>query len=207
MLNTQFMINNGGPVTENPLLAVVCGALLFGIGIGVVIRVGSSTGGTDIPALVLHKYFNIPVSVGLWFFDIVIIAVQVLTAGIEGVLYGILMSLVATTTIAKISPIGVKKTEVRIISKEYRKIREAIINTLNRGVTMYVAKTGYLQKNTYVLMTVISNRDVVKLKNVVQAIDPEAFVIFSEISEVKGRGFSSSKISLPHTEEVDNFKE
>ncbi len=200
-------VNNGNPITSNPLLATVCGALLFGAGVGIVIRVGASTGGTDIPALILHKYAHVPVAVALWIFDISIIVLQVITAGVEGMLYGILLSLIVILMVDKISPIGIRKTQVQIISKEYRKIREMIINKLNRGVTMYVAKTGFLQEHTFVLMTVVSNRDVVKLTSEVQAIDPEAFIMVGVVSEVKGRGFSTDKISLPHTPEVDVFKE
>ncbi len=204
-INERF--HGGEALTDNPLLAVVCGGLLFGLGVGMVIRVGASTGGTDIPALILHRYLHIPVAVCLWAFDLIIVAIQVITAGIEGVLYGVLLLLIATLVIDKISPIGIKRSQVRIISKEYRKIREAIITKLNRGVTMYRAKTGFLQEDTYVLMTIVSNRDVVKLTAEVQAIDPEAFIMIGVVSEVKGRGFSSDKIALPHTAETDEFKE
>jgi uncharacterized membrane-anchored protein YitT (DUF2179 family) len=72
---------------------------------------------------------------------------------------------------------------------------------MNRGVTLLYGKTGFLQDKTFVLLTVVSNRDVVRLKNEVQAIDPEAFLMVNEISEVRGRGFSSDKIALPKEQE------
>lgn len=206
-VNNIYVESHGGPVTADPLLATICGALLFGFGIGIVVRVGASTGGTDIPALILHKYFGIPVGVGLWIFDLTIILVQMSVVNIEAVLYGILVSLLSSVIIDRVSPIGMKKAQVKIISKKYKEIRDMILNKLNRGVTMLYGKTGFLQDKCYVLLTVVSNRDVIRLKNEVQAIDPEAFLMVSEISEVRGRGFSSDKIALPRSEERDDLEE
>ncbi len=202
-INDLYIKANGHAIaSDNPLLAVIFGALLFGLGIGIVVRIGASTGGTDIPPLIFHKFFNLPVGVGMWVLDLAIVLIQFF-AGVhlEMILYGVLISLMSSFVIDKVSPIGMKKTQVKIISKKYPEIREMILNKLNRGVTMLSAKTGFLQEKCFVLLTVVSNRDVVKLKNEVQAIDPEAFLMVSEISEVTGRGFSSDKIVLPRSEE------
>lgn len=206
-VNNVYVEANGGPITTNLLLATICGALLFGFGIGIVVRVGASTGGTDIPALILHKFFGIPVGVALWVFDITIILVQLSVVSIEAVLYGILVSLLSSFIIDKVSPIGMKRAQVKIISKKYKEIRDMILNKLNRGVTMLYGKTGFLQDKCYVLLTIVSNRDVIRLKNEVQAIDPEAFLMVSEISEVRGRGFSADKIVLPRSEEREDLEE
>lgn len=187
---------------DDPLLAAVCGALLFGAGIGITVRVGASTGGTDIPPLILHKYFNIPVSVSLWVLDIAIVLIQFFAkASVDMILYGVIITLLSSVVIDKVSPIGLRRAQVKVISKKYREIREMILNKLNRGVTMLYGKTGFLQEKCYVVLTVISNRDVVKLKNEVQAIDPDAFLMVSVISEVRGRGFSMDRIVLPREEE------
>ncbi len=203
-LNRLYVEHNGAPIAhESPLLACIMGALIFGFGIGIVVRIGASTGGTDIPALIFHKFFNMPVSVGMWSCDIVIIAVQFSVSSVETVLYGIVISLLSSFVINRVSPIGMKRTQVLIISGKYKEIREAILNKLNRGVTMFHARTGFLQENTMVLLTIVSSRDVVKLRNEVQAIDPNAFLMISEVSEVAGRGFSLEKIPLPLSEEKD----
>ena len=198
-LNDIYVKKNGGPIAaDEPMLAVVFGALLFGLGIGLAVKIGASTGGTDIPPLIFHKFFNIPVSLGLWGLDMSIVLMQ-LFAGVslEMVLFGVLITLLSSFTIDLVSPIGSRKSQVFIISKKYREIREMILNKMNRGVTMLHGKTGYLQDNTYVLLTIVSNRDTVKLKNEVELIDPEAFLMVSVASEVRGRGFSSDKIVLP----------
>ncbi len=201
-LNDLYVKANGAPISANdPLLAAVCGSLLFGFGIGIVVRIGASTGGTDIPPLIFHKYFNLPVSVGIWGLDLFICLIQLVAISLDTVLYGIFITLLSGFVVGLISPIGMRRAQVMIISKKYKELREMILNKMNRGVTLLYGKTGFLQDKTFVLLTVVSNRDVVRLKNEVQAIDPEAFLMVNEISEVRGRGFSSDKIALPKEQE------
>ena len=187
-----------------PLLGVIFGALLFGLGIGVVVRVGASTGGTDIPPLILHKFFNFPVSAGMWVLDISIVLLQ-FAAGVsvDNILYGILITLCSAIIVDKVSMVGAKKAQVKILSKKHEEIRKMILNKLNRGVTLLSGKTGFLKDDCYMILTIVSFRDVVKLRNEVQKIDPEAFFMVGTISEVRGRGFSSDRVTLPHTEERD----
>lgn len=185
--------------TGNPLLNVIFGSLLFGAGIGLVVRVGASTGGTDIPPLIINKFFGLPVSATMWIMDGAIIMMQLAVPEMrmETILYGILICLLSSLIIDKVSLIGSKKMQVKIISSRYVEIREALLNELNCGVTMLFGKTGYLREKCYVLLTVVSVRGTVKLKNLVQKIDPEAFITVSVVSEVRGRGFTSERITLP----------
>ena len=191
----------------DPLLAMIFGSLLFGLGIAIVVRVGASTGGTDIPPLIFKRFFNWPVSVSMWILDFSIVALQLIAASVEAVMYGVLITLISTLIIDKISPIGTRKTQVQIISKKYKEIRKMILNKLNRGVTMLRAKSGFLSEDCYVVLTVISNRDLVKLRNEVQLIDPSAFMMVSVISEVRGNGFSSDRIALPKEAEKETDSE
>ncbi len=188
---------------EDPWLAIVCGSVMFGAGIGCVIRVGSSTGGTDIPPLILQKYFNIPPAVTLWALDIIIVLIQLVAVPPNIVLYGVVITILSSVVVELVSPIGLRKRQVQIVSGKWREIRVMILNELNRGVTLLHARTGFLQEERYVIMTVVSNREVVRLRNAVQSIDPEAFFTVSVVSEVRGRGFSSEKILLPMSEERD----
>jgi len=191
-------------VMEGDILPVIFGALLFGIGLGMVIRVGASTGGTDIPPLIFHKYFGIPVSVGMWGIDLSIVVLQAAAgSGVKDILYGILITLVSSFLVDQVALIGSKRAQVQIISRKHEEIRKMLLNKLNKGVTMLYGKTGFLRDDCYVIMTVVSNRDVVKLKNEVEKIDPEAFFMVNVISEVRGRGFSSDRVVLPKSEERD----
>lgn len=189
---------------NQPLLGVIFGALFFGLGIGIVVRVGASTGGTDVPPLILHKYFNFPVSAGMWILDISIVLLQfAANVGMENILYGVLIMMISSFIVDKVSMIGTKRAQVKILSKKHEEIRKLILNKLNRGVTLLNGKTGFLKDDCYMILTIVSFRDVVKLRNAVQKIDPEALFMVSTISEVRGRGFSSNRVVLPRTEEKD----
>lgn len=200
LINDAYVASHGEPFVpyDNHLLAVIVGALIFGVGLAMVVRVGASTGGTDIPPLIFHKFFGWPVSVSMWVIDVSVVLLQLIVLrAIEPILYGILICLISSMVIDKLSPIGMRKTQVKIVSKKYRDIREMILSELNRGVTVLYGQTGYLKEKCRVLLTIVSNRELVKLKNKVQEIDPEAFMTISVVSEVRGRGFSSEGIRLP----------
>ena len=202
-LNELYIAANGHAIaSDDPWLAIICGTLMFGAGIGCVVRIGASTGGTDIPPLILKKFFNIPVGISLWALDLTIVLIQFFAdVPLETVLYGVVITVFSSAVVDLVSPIGMRKRQVQIVSAKWREIRTMILNELHRGVTLLHARTGFLQEERYVIMTVVSNREVVRLRNAVQAIDPEAFFTVSVVSEVRGRGFSSEKILLPLSEE------
>ena len=178
------------------------GSLLFGAGIGLVVRVGASTGGTDIPPLLLQHFFGIPVSISLWVLDFAVVLLQLFAdATMQTILYGIVICVLSSVVIEVVTPLGQRKMQVKIVSHRYPEIREMILNDLDRGVTMLYGKTGYLREKCYMLLTVVSPRELVRLKNKVQQIDPDAFLTVSVVSEVRGRGFSRESVYLPKEEE------
>lgn len=179
--------------TDDPMLATVCGGLLIGFSIGLVIRAGASTGGMDIPPLVLNKKFGLPVSVMLYGFDFTILILQMLFSDREQILYGILLVLIYTIVLDKMLMFGTSKTQVKIMSKEYSRINEAISKNLDRGTTLMHTTTGYMHREYPMILTVISNRELNALNKLVTDIDPNAFMVINRINEVKGRGFSMQK--------------
>ena len=199
-LNQLYVDAHGGvPMGgSNPLLAVIAGSLIFGLGLGIVVRVGASTGGTDIPPMIIHKYFNVPVGVSMMILDCSIVALQLVAVDIDTALYGIIITVLSSVIVEQVSPIGLRRTQVKIISKKYKEIRQMILTKMNRGVTMLYGKSGFLQERCFVLMTVVANRDVVRLKNEVWKIDPSAFLTISVISEVRGNGYTNEEtVYLP----------
>lgn len=182
-------------VTEDKMLATVCAGLLIGAGIGIVIRAGASTGGMDIPPLVLNKRFGIPVSVSLYVFDFLILLMQMLFSDIEESIYGILLVLIYTFVLDKVLVLGMAQTQVKIVSKKYEEINTAINSQLDRGSTLIHAETGYLHRNSPMVLTVISNRELIRLNRLVTEIDPSSFMIISKVNEVKGKGFSLPKVA------------
>ena len=180
-------------ITENALLNTIYAGLGIGLGLGIVIRMGASTGGMDIPPLVLNKYFKIPVSVSLNAFDMLILVLQVVYNPPERVLYGILLVLIYTTVLDKVLMMGNTKTEVKIISSQVEEIRQAILAQVDRGVTMLYGEGGYRQEKTQIVLSIVSNRELPQVERLIRQIDPEAFMIVSRVTEVRGRGFSLSK--------------
>ena len=180
-------------ITENILLNVLFAGMGLGGSLGIVIRAGASTGGMDIPPLVLKKYFHIPVSVSLWVFDFCIMLTQMSFHPAEDLLYGVLLLIAISVALNKVMLLGTSKTEVKIISEKSDEIRQAILAKVDRGVTMLQGKGGYLQQGTEVILSVVSNYELPKIQQLARSIDPNCFVIISQVTEVWGRGFTYGK--------------
>ena len=180
-------------LTEDLFLCTIFSGLGIGASLGIVIRAGASTGGMDIPPLVLNHYLRIPVSVSMYVFDFCILLVQAVGNPPEKVLYGLILVMTYTLVLDKLMLMGTTRTEVRIVSEHAQKIREAIITEMDRGVTMLSGETGYLKHPTQMIFSVISNRQPPELEKLVRRIDPECFMVVNRVSEVSGRGFSMKK--------------
>ena len=180
-------------LTRDPMLCTVFFGVGIGVALGIVIRSGASTGGMDIPPLVLNKFFRLPVSVGLYTFDFCILLAQLFFSPAENVLYGIVMTLLYSIVIDKMLLLGQSRTELKIVSAKSEQITQAIMNQVDRGVTLLHGRGGYLGNETELVLTVISNRELVKVERLVHQIDSECFMVVSRVSEVRGRGFSLSK--------------
>lgn len=180
-------------MTTDPLLAALLGGVLIGSAIGIVIKCNASTGGMDIPPLVINKKIGIPVSVSMYAFDFFILLMQVFYTDKEMVLYGIVLVATYTIVLDKVLVVGKAQTEVMIVSKEYAQINEAIIHELDRGTTMLKSISGYMKNEYPVVMTVVSNRELPKLNDLVLSIDEHAFMVVSKVNEVRGRGFTFKK--------------
>ena len=182
-----------GKMTNDNLLAVIFAGLLIGVGIGVVIRAGASTGGMDIPPLVLNKKMGLSVSATMNGMDIAILLLQMAFSNKEMVLYGILLVLTYTTILNKVLLLGQAKMQVKVVTEHYEEINQAIANQLDRGVTLFRSKTGHLKKEGYVVMSVVNNRELAQLNQMIQKIDPQAFIVIHQVNEVRGRGFTLKK--------------
>lgn len=183
-------------LTDDILLCTLFAGLGVGVSLGIVIRTGASTGGMDIPPLILYKCFRIPVSVSLYAFDVCILLLQAPFQEAENILYGIVFVLLSAIALDKTMMIGTTQTEVKIMSGKSEEIREAILKQLDRGVTLLNAEGGYLHDKSQMIFSVISNRELFKLEKIVHGIDPASFMVVTRVSEVKGRGFSMDKRAL-----------
>ena len=180
-------------ITENLLLNTVFAGLGLGVSLGMVLRGGASTGGMDIPPLILKKFFGIPVSASLWVFDFCIMMAQMFFHRAEDLLYGILLILMMSVALNKVMLLGTSRTEVKIISEKSDEIRQAILSRVDRGVTMLYGEGGYSGNRAEVIMSVISNYELPKIESLARTIDPDCFMIVSQVTEVWGRGFTYGK--------------
>ena len=183
----------GRGLTDDIVLCTIFSGLGIGAALGVVIRAGASTGGMDIPPLVLQKWFRWPVSVTMMVFDVAIVLGQVPFSPLPQVLYGIVMILTHTIVMDKVLMMGESRTEVKLISERSEELCEAILSQLDRGVTILNGAGGYTHEPAAVLLSVVSNRELPKLERLVHDIDPACFLIVSRVTEVSGRGFSLDK--------------
>lgn len=186
-------------ITENLLLNTIFGGIGLGCSLGIVLRAGASTGGMDIPPLILKKYFHIPVSVSLWTFDFCIMLCQMFYHTLEELLYGIVLLMLISFMLNKVLLLGTSRTEVKIVSEKHEEIRRAILSDIDRGCTLLHAQGGYGRKETEVILSIVSNYELPRIQQLARDIDPNCFMIISQVSEVWGRGFSYGKQAEPHT--------
>ena len=180
-------------LTEDVLLCTLFAGLGVGVSLGIVIRAGASTGGMDIPPLILNRLFRAPVSVCMYFFDVCILLSQGLFQSPEKLLYGVVLVMIYTMVLDKMLLMGTSRIEIKVVSEKSEEIRQAILQDLNRGVTLIQTESGYLRQNTELVLSVLSSRELPKAEKLIHQIDPECFLMVSRISEVKGRGFSMQK--------------
>lgn len=177
-------------VFDDLLLAAVVGGAITGVGLGMVFSVSASTGGTDLMASLIHKY-NKHVSVPriLTIIDGAIIILGALVFGIGNALYAI----IAVYITAKASDgflEGLKFAKAAyIISDEYEKVASDIMTKLDRGVTGVSATGMYSKTDKKMLFCVVSKKEIIKITEIAKEIDPNSFVIVSDVREVMGEGF------------------
>lgn len=183
-------------LTDNILLATIYGGMLLGIGIGLVIRAGSSTGGSDILALILNKIFHTPVAVCVYIVDFLILGGQILFSDSEQILYGILTLITTSIVLNRVVLMGQSQIQLFVITNKYDEVKEKMLNEIEAGVTMVHIETGYHGKNQKGVLCVIPNRKLYAIKELIHTIDAEAFITITQINEVRGRGFTIDRNEL-----------
>lgn len=176
--------------TDNNLLAAIFAGALLGAAIGILMRQGSSSGGTDIIGLIVNKYTHISVAVTVWAADICVIGFQALTSDSESLLMGIITIVIESYVLDKVMILGKAQLQVFVISKKYEEIRAAVLNDLSIGVTMSVIETGLKGEKQMGVMCIIHKRQLYSVTELINSIDSEAFVTVTKIKEVRGQGFT-----------------
>ena len=194
VLSVAQMIPGITELTDNIMLAALYGGVLLGAGIGLIVKVGSSTGGTDILALIFHKWFHIPVAVLLYVVDFLVLGSQIFDSTSEQVLYGIMTLVLETVFMNRVMLLGKSQIQLFIISDKYEEIKERVLKDIDAGVTMVHIETGYGGREQKGVLCVIQNRKLYSVREIVQSIDPKAFITITQINEVSGRGFTMERV-------------
>ncbi|MCR4955303.1 MAG: YitT family protein [Lachnospiraceae bacterium] len=180
-------------LTKDPLLCTIFLGLSVGISLGIIIHAGASSGGMDIPPIIVNRLFKIPVSVSMYAFDGLIVVGLIQFYDAESILYGIVLVLTYTIVLDKCLMMGSSRVEVKIVSQKTEEIKKAILENMDRGATLISARGGYNDEQFDMIYTVISNRELNKLEKLVKDIDEECFLTVSKATEVRGRGFTLDK--------------
>lgn len=181
-------------LTDDLFLACVYAGLLLGSGVGIVLKMGASTGGMDIPPLIISSRSGMSVSKLMYIFDTAVLILQISYSDSERILYGILVVMITSFTINQVLVMGKTQTKVEIISDKYDDINSRIQSKMDRGSTLVETVSGRFQHPQKMVLTVISHRQLPKLNRLILEVDPKAFMVISQVNEVKGRGFSLDKL-------------
>lgn len=184
---------------EDTLLAALFAGVTVGLGLGLIFRFGGTTGGMDIIARMCQKYFGVSMGRTLFISDIVVICISLVYLSKESAMYTLVAVFVATRVIDFMQEGLNAGKALTIISQHPQKIANEILG-LGRGVTILTGKGAFSGTAKEVIYVVVSRNEVIRYKNVVQGIDPHAFVIVNDVHEVLGEGFTFDENKQPLNE-------
>ena len=184
-------------VRETLVIPVLAG-VLEATGIGLILRYGGSTGGTDIVALMVNKYWPVSLSKVFFYSDFVVICLILFLPekSFADMIYGLIEIVVFTMFIDTI--VGGRRSSYQILvfSDKYQEIANHIINNMDRGVTLLKAQGWYTKKDKNVLLILISQKQFPSLSKVIKDLDPKAFISVTNTHNVYGEGFDEMKTGL-----------
>ncbi len=176
-------------VRGEPILYILYGGLLYGLGMGLVFRANATSGGTEIPAKLLEHFYDIRMSTSLLVMDVLILSLAAWIFGLAPALYALIAVWVMARVIDAVEAGFSASDTAFIVTEQIEAVGAAVLDELERGVTLLHGQGGYTGSTRTVLFTVVSRRQVSALREIVSRIDPDAFVVISPSSEVLGEGF------------------
>ena len=195
-------------IDEKVLVPIFAG-VLEAVGIGLILRYGGSTGGSDIVALMINKYWPVSLSTTFLIMDLFICAALLLLPGktFSDMCYGLEMVVVFSFMVDTV--VGGKKSSYQlfVFSDRYKEIADYIIYKMERGVTLLQAQGWYTKKPREVLMILISQKELPSLNRVIKEIDPKAFMSISNTNNVYGEGFEEMKTGVKLTKKKQDRDE
>ena len=187
-------------VEETVLIPIIAG-VFEALGIGLVIRYGGSTGGTDIIAVMVNKYWPVSLSAVFLLSDLAVCSLLLLLPekNFSDMCYG-LEELVTFSLMIDLVVSGRRSTyQLLVFSEKYSEIADHIINVMDRGATIISARGWYTKKERDILLIIISQKELPGLTRVIKELDPKAFISVSPTKSVYGEGFEQIKAGLKKT--------
>jgi uncharacterized membrane-anchored protein YitT (DUF2179 family) len=179
-------------LTNDSLLASIYGGFIMGVGLGIIFRSNATTGGTDLFAKLIHRYFpSISIAWVLFAVDFLVVLSAAILLGPSRGLYAVI-SLVLNARVIDLVQEGLNTAKaVYVISNHSVEISQRIMKEMERGVTLLNGKGAYTGNEKNVILCVVSRMQITQLKGLINEIDPNAFVLVSDVREVMGEGFGS----------------
>ncbi len=178
------------PVTDDMLLGSLFGGVLMGIGLGLILRGGATTGGSDMVARMVHSRFeHISVGAFLFFIDFCVVLAAGFFIRVESALYAFISIFVSSRVVDIVVQGFDRQKACYIITSQTEKVRERLLYEIGRGLTILEARGGYNGEKRPVILCIVSSQEVSRLKTVVRMEDELAFVFITEAYEVLGEGF------------------
>lgn len=182
-------------VSGNVMLASVFGGVLLGLGLGLVVRAGATTGGTDMAAQMIHNIIGFAsVATVLLVIDAIVVSIAALTFGMEAGLWALITLYVSSKAMDMVIKGFNTAMQFMIISDHSEEIVKRIHGDIDRGCTRLMAEGTYSGKPVGTLLCILSRTEAPKLKKIVAEIDPHAFVTVCDVHEALGRGFTGEKV-------------
>lgn len=177
--------------TNDMLLSAIIGTLLLGTGLGIVFSQNASTGGTDIIAKILNKYFHLDMGKSMQAVDFLIVILGGLTFGISTALYAVVCIFLNGVLIDKVIEGFTSVKSVMVFSPSSEEIKKYIIHEIDRGCTVFEGQGGFTGKKNNVIYSVMDRTQLIKLRTYIKRHHPDSFIIVSEAHEVLGQGFQN----------------
>lgn len=175
--------------SDDLLLAALWGGAVCGVGLGIVFRAGSNTGGTDIICQILARHTPIPVGTWVTITDLMVVAISASVFSLENAMYATIAMFLMGKVIDMVIDGPSRERVAWIISSEHEAIAQAVLEDLDRGCTEVTAKGKYTGEERPMLFCILSRSDIAPLKDIVAEVDPDAIVVITEAHEAFGEGF------------------
>lgn len=189
------------PLRHDMTLAALFAGVFGGVGLGIIFRYGGTTGGSDIIARIMDKYFGISVGKTFFLTDTIVIASSLIYLDYKEAMYTLVAVFVGSRVIDFIQKGAYAAKAAIIISNQNKEIAKQIHDVMDRGATLLRGKGSFTDEEKDVLYCVVSRNEIFRLKNVIKQVDPHAFVAVNDINDALGEGFTLDENKNPLMED------